>query len=238
MTNFVKSRRVRVSPYEVFIVKNIIRTYPNLLTFLISTFIYLLGVFTVLNLVDYLNTIMLYQYTDFVLLLRQRYIWLNREITTLGEIVSPSTDGLTGAPLYPNEFITIKRPPFENNSNSGAGHALQALANIHDALYDCAEVGNRAYSIQLLATVGVRFLMVTTQLLNTYKMLADGKSGSTVSFVLAGIYIILHTLKVFMFASLSSNTADKAQQTALRLHRIWEANSDFKQNVIFLKNIS
>ncbi|GLV37416.1 hypothetical protein CBL_10618 [Carabus blaptoides fortunei] len=39
-----------------------------------------LAIYNIFNIVDYINTITLFQYVDIILLLRQRYIWLNRKI--------------------------------------------------------------------------------------------------------------------------------------------------------------
>lgn len=147
---------------------------------------------------------MLFQYTDLLLLLRQRYIWLNRQLIYLHA---------SNRPVYPNEFKSFKPGKWQETEEGLL--LLQKLGCIHSDLYETGQIVNRAYSLQLLLTVGARFLMVTTQLLNTYKMASDSsRNSSTISFVLAGIYVLLHTLKVFMVASISDNTADKVSACA------------------------
>lgn len=45
------------------------------------------SIYNIFNIVDYINTITLFQYVDLLLLLRQRYIWLNRKIKQLTETI-------------------------------------------------------------------------------------------------------------------------------------------------------
>lgn len=68
---------------------------------------------------------------------------------------------------------------------------------------------NKTYSIQILVTISSRFVMITTQLINTYNAVRNPNRGSSIQYILLTTYLALHSLKIFMVASLSENTAAK-----------------------------
>lgn len=161
-------------------------------------------VYNVFNVVDYINTIMLFQYVDILLLLRQRYIWINKEIRNKGDDKRFSKD-IKFIKCYDKvhgkEVNYPTQPLFEN--------FIDSIAKIHSDMYHTAILINRSYGIQLLTTICARFVMITTQLINTYKTIQTPNKGDAMQYIIFGIYLFLHISKIFMVASISENTSAK-----------------------------
>lgn len=160
-------------------------------------------VYNVFNVVDYINTIMLFQYVDILLLLRQRYVWLNKEIKEMGKA---QTSGL-------NEFkltsLQVSGRTSGKNNCVSTEDLLITLGKVHIKLFDTAKLVNRTYGIQLLSSITARFIMITTQLINMYKIIKDPNTDNNITYSLVAIYLFLHVSKIFMIASISENTAAK-----------------------------
>ncbi|XP_017778179.1 PREDICTED: putative gustatory receptor 28b [Nicrophorus vespilloides] len=172
----------------------------------------LLYIYSVFNIVDYINTIMLFQYVDLFLLIRQRYIWLNRSVRNLGMEMKI-------------HFLKSQCLPLDS--------LIVQYGIIHNALYQIGNKINRSYGVQLLVTIIVRFIMVTTQLIYAYKIIQDPEQGDPISYTLLFMYLMLHTTKLFMVASISTNTSTKGQETGLYLHNLWESYGRNREEIMF-----
>ncbi|KRT79786.1 hypothetical protein AMK59_6730 [Oryctes borbonicus] len=165
-----------------------------------------LSMYTAFNVFDYINTIMLFQYVDLLLLIRQRFIWMNRRLRQLNNYTD-YFEKLT-IPLTPIVSDTdTKKYPIRTKLDSEL--ILNNLAAIYVKLCQLSRLVNRTYGIQILVTVGSRFVMITTQLINTYNIIGDPRFDSPIRYTLTFIYLFLHSSKIFMIASLSENTAAK-----------------------------
>ncbi|KAF5279977.1 hypothetical protein FQR65_LT15115 [Abscondita terminalis] len=157
-------------------------------------------VYNTFNVVDYLNTIMLFQYVDILLLLRQRYIWLNREIRNTPQRRYEWNSLTTDKKLYSVVDIANAVTP---------KILVKRWGKLHGELFTTAMLVNRAYGVQLLSTICARFIMITTQLINVYKSIQDPNQSDANTYTLMAIYLFLHGSKIFMVASISENTAAK-----------------------------
>lgn len=187
----------------VFSLKAIMQPFIGSTVFLV--------IYNVFNVVDYINTITLFQYVDFVLLLRQRYIWLNRKIKSWSIVVESKYEECF---FLKNDLVEkhifVKPAHVNDLIDLDLEVGLNVLGEIHNNLYDISQKVNKVYSVRLLITVGMRMVMILTQLLTIYKYIFDKKNKpNPLTLVLVGIYLFLHTSKLFMIASLSSNMADR-----------------------------
>lgn len=165
----------------------------------------ILVMYSVFNLVDYINTIMLFQYVNLVLLIRQRFIWLNRRLRQIRR-----------HPTYLNKCRLSLIPKLNYNSGNTSmirkmeiETLLIDLAKIYAKLCSLSRFVNRTYNVQILITVASRFLMITTQLINTYNTIRDRSSEQVTQYIVLSLYICLHFFKILMVASVSENTASK-----------------------------
>lgn len=191
----------------IFITKLVIQLYVNSN---IKLYIY-----SIFNVVDYANTIMLFQYVDILLILRQKYVSLNAIVKERGVIK--------------NNITFLKR-------------YVRKIANSHDKLYQVCLNINKMYGIQLLVTIAARFIMITIQLINVYKLIQDGSLLQTdsISYALPFIYLFLHGSKIFMIVAVSENVVRQSKKTGVYLHRYWNGVADVQvevQILIRLKSI-
>lgn len=161
-------------------------------------------IYSIFNVVDYLNTTVLFQYVNMLLLIRQRIVWLNRKIRELSD---SSKTIFTKRNSYieevPHLIHVVPKEQFD------LGRLIINLAKIHSKVYVVCKITNRMYGVQLLVTIAIRFVMITTQLINTYKVIQDPNLAGSVTHSLIGIYLFLHFSKIFMVAAVSDNTATK-----------------------------
>lgn len=162
-------------------------------------------IYSIFNVIDYLNTTVLFQYVNMLLLIRQRFIWLNRKIKDLSN--SSKTIFTTRDNNYIEEIPHLIRVVPKEQFDSG--HVIINLAKVHSKLHVVSKVTNRMYGVQLLVTIAIRFIMITTQLINTYKVIQDPHLAGSVTHSLIAIYLFLHFSKIFMVAAVSDNTASK-----------------------------
>ncbi|KAK4882102.1 hypothetical protein RN001_005421 [Aquatica leii] len=169
-------------------------------------------VYNVFNVVDYMNTIMLFQYVDILLLLRQRYIWLNREIKKMSQKPYVWNFMKTDKELY--SIIHLSNYTNEESSFASAKMLIKRWGKLHGELSTTARLINRVYAFQLLCTICARFIMVTTQLINVYKSIQNPNQSDT--------------------NTISDNTAAKARDTGIYLHTLWDFNHFIKDEINFL----
>ncbi|GJQ74257.1 putative gustatory receptor [Trypoxylus dichotomus] len=98
-----------------------------------------------------------------------------------------------------------------------AAFSQKYLINIITRLGDIDEM-----MTSILITVGSRFVMITTQLINTYHTIRDASQGNLTQYLVLSIYLTLHISKIFMIAIACENTSFKAKETGIYLHHIWE----------------
>lgn len=91
---------------------------------------------------------------------------------------------------------------------------------------------NRIYGIQLLVTITIRFIMITTQLINTYKVIQDPKLADSVTHSLIAIYLFLHFSKLFMISAVSDNTATKVSWNFIYFLFHTSSGRHLKQNIV------
>lgn len=165
-----------------------------------------LSMYSAFNIFDYINTIMLFQYVDLLLLIRQRFIWMNRKLRNLPNTNnSPEALRIPITPIVCDGYNRKRSIQIQFDTEL----ILNNLAKIYGNLCHVSRMVNRTYGIQILVTIGSRFVMITTQSINTYNIIRDPTQGSRVQYALLAIYLMLHTSKIFMVASLSENTAAK-----------------------------
>lgn len=165
-------------------------------------------IYSIFNVVDYINTSMLFQYVNMLLLIRQRFIWINRKVRQLSDLSK------TIITMHDNNYTEgvphlIHVTPVERFDS---GHLIINLGKIHSKLHAVCKITNRMYGVQLLVTIAIRFVMITTQLINTYKVIQDPRLAGSVTHSLIGIYLFLHFSKIFLVSALSDNTATKVLQ--------------------------
>ncbi|XP_031333654.1 putative gustatory receptor 28b isoform X2 [Photinus pyralis] len=162
-------------------------------------------VYNVFNVVDFMNTIMMFQYVDILLLLRQRYIWLNRKIRSL----SQASYGQYHCLVVPKQCFAQ-----ENVQYIPTKKLIRCIGKLHRDLYRTAKIINRTYGVQILVTISARFVMITTQLINLYKTIQDPNQGSV--------------------NTIGENTASKARDTGVYLHTLWDPDDAIKEEVNFM----
>lgn len=153
--------------------------------------------YTIFNLTDYINTLMLFQYVDILLILRLRYVRLNRLI-----------DG--------KEMRLLKKWQLET-------YRIKLIAKLHYRLHEiCANV-NQMYGVQILITICVRFIMITMQLIIIYKSIQQDyvEDANVIYYILSGIYLFLHISKLLMIVAVSENVVYNAKQIADSLYKKW-----------------
>lgn len=160
-------------------------------------------IYSIFNVVDVINTTMLFQYVDVLLLIRQRFIWLNRKIRDLSDFSK------TIITVHNETHLTHGMPVNVTRRKLETRNLITNLAKIHGKLFAVAKITNRIYGVQLLVTITIRFVMITTQLINTYKLIQDPKLADSVTHSIVAIYLFLHFSKIFMVAAVSENTACK-----------------------------
>ncbi|GJQ74258.1 hypothetical protein Trydic_g19159 [Trypoxylus dichotomus] len=164
-------------------------------------------------------------YLDLLLLIRQRFIWMNRKLRQLNNYAYHFEMQIPLTPIVTND----KKQPISIKLDSEL--ILSNLAMIYGKLCKLSRLVNQTYGIQILVTVGSRFVMITTQLINTYNIIRDPKLGNPIQYTIIFIYLLLHSSKIFMIASLSENTAAKAKQTGIYLHNIWRVMPKIKSQI-------
>ncbi|KRT79785.1 hypothetical protein AMK59_6729 [Oryctes borbonicus] len=166
-----------------------------------------LVMYSAFNVVDYINTIMLFQYIDLVLLIRQRFVWINQRLEDVCKYSHPINLDKHKRPLVP--VLSIKTTKLSPISRFDV--LLENLANIYSKLCDVSRLVNRAYNIQILVTVGSRFVMITIQLINIYRTIRDPDKGNVAQYLVLSVYLILHIGKIFMVACICENTSFKVR---------------------------
>lgn len=178
---------------SMFSCKAILQPFSNDLAYFV--------IYSIFNVIDFINTGMLFQFVDLLLLIRQRFIWINREIRNLTSFSRKiSTIG---------ETVEINQLMQVHPKNSDFKSVIKSLGKIQNKLYFVCKVTNRNYGMQLLVTVTIRFIMITTQLINTYKVIQDPRLAGSVTHSLIAIYLFFNFTKLFMVCALSTNTAAK-----------------------------
>lgn len=180
--------------------------------------------YSIFNIVDYINTISLFQYVNLVLLLWQRYKWINQQMKLLRKQMIMRETHNTFV-IYSNEFLKNKKhdSTFLNQSNDTKNIKMIKddlenflyIMKIHNKLYIIGIHINRAYSLQLLLTITMRFIMLITQLLHIYKLLLDKNysdgNNTASSNALIMIFLFLHFSKIFMVSAVSSITVNEVR---------------------------
>lgn len=178
--------------------------------------------YSIFNIVDYINTISLFQYVNLVLLLWQRYKWINKQMKLLRKQMIMQDTHNTFM-IYSKEFLNKKNynTTYINQSNDKKNikmitdnlETFLYIMKIHNKLYIIGININRAYSAQLLLTIAMRFIMLITQLLHIYKLLLDKKyaddNNSISAHILIFIFLILHFSKILMLSAVSSITVNE-----------------------------
>nr|AVH87327.1 gustatory receptor 12 [Holotrichia parallela] len=201
----------------VFLIKLMLQYFSHTSTMIV--------IYSAFNFVDYINTIMLFQYVNLLLLIRQRFIWVNRKLKSISNFSYPICVGENKVTLTPIQIVKHKSFLFD------ARLQLEVLAKIYSKLCDISRLTNWTYNIQILITVTSRFVMITTQLINTYNAIRDPRRGSYIEYSVMSTYLALHLSKIFMVASVSENTAYTARHTAIYLHNAWEIVPDLRNEI-------
>lgn len=171
-----------------------------------------LFMYSTFNLIDYINTVMLCQYINLVLLVRQRFMLSNIRLKTISKfsypILTNDMDIYVVPVLRQNDFTT-------NLTRYQNSLLLIDLAKIYDKLCAVSRLINYAYNIQILVTVGSRFVMITTQLLSIYNAIRIPEYENNIQYAILVTYLTLNLLKIFVVASASENTAAKVRNNIL-----------------------
>lgn len=167
----------------------------------------ILAIYSAFNFIDYMNTIMLFQYIDLLLLIRQRFIWMNKRLKNISKYSHPIYFDKSKISTIP--ILTIKPGKLSVVKKIEIDILLRNLAKIYNKLCKVSRLINRTYNIQILITVGSRFVMITTQLINTYYTISNPSKGSVTRYIVLSIYMALHLSKIFMIACVSENTSSK-----------------------------
>ncbi|GLV42209.1 Gustatory receptor 2a [Carabus blaptoides fortunei] len=191
--------------------------------------------YSILNVFGYINTITMCQYFNFVFLMRQRYVWIGRKLVSLRKIIN-NKEIDPAFLMYPNDFVPVKRTVSKiqmKGQNIDSLVELQLLNKMHNTLHNVSVKITRAYNLQLLFIIAIRFITILTQLLNAYKIM-NGKTDSKktlVNNILTGVYFFLHVLKIFAVCSISASTAEKSKENSEEILKIFSHNKDLKRNV-------
>lgn len=182
----------------MFLAKVILQPFANSLAYL--------TIYSIFNLVDFINTTMLFQFINILLLMRQRFIWVNREIKNLADL---SRNKNTERKRTKDKKRHIVHVISQNSEDYRFLTTITDYGRIHNRLNIVCKMTNRIFGIQLLVTITIRFVMITTQLINTYKVIQDPNLASSVTHSMIAIYLFLNCAKLFMVAAVSDNTAAK-----------------------------
>ncbi|XP_044735601.1 putative gustatory receptor 28a [Chrysoperla carnea] len=181
-----------------------------------------------LNLIEFLNIIVVIQFVNSSLLLWQRFKWLNMKADDLrnAEIDLFKNDKYLN--LGPSSIIES-----QNKIEFDKQYHIFIISQIHDKLCDVSKNFNGVYSVQLLISMAARFIIVTAELIKMYKIFNNLSDTIIVSLILSLIRFLLHTSNIFMIASACSLTENEAKQTAIILHKIWDQSQNLKSQVKF-----
>lgn len=189
----------------MFLMKVILQPFANSLAYL--------TIYSIFNLVDLINTTMLFQYVNVLLLMRQRFIWVNREVKNLAELSkNKNTERRRPKEKRKRQLVHVVSQCSEDYRFLSA---VVDYGRIHNRLNMVCKMTNRIFGIQLLVTITIRFIMITTQLINTYKVIQDPNLASSVTHSMIAIYLFLNCAKLFMVAAVSDNTAAKVSSKLL-----------------------
>lgn len=165
--------------------------------------------YSIFNLVDYINTLMLFQFVDILLILRRRYVRLNQLIT--------------------NEETKLLRKWYLE------AHRVKIIAKLHCKLHKiCLDV-NRMYGVQLLVTICIRFVMITMLLITIYKLIQQDymEKIDTIYYILCAIYLLMHISKLFMIVAVAENITENAKRIVSNLHETWLTSVQLNEEVIY-----
>lgn len=182
----------------MFLAKVILQPFANSLAYL--------TIYSIFNLVDFINTTMLFQFVNILLLMRQRFIWVNREVKDLAELSKNKNTERKRAKDKKRHIVHVIS---QNSEDYRFLTTIIDYGRIHNRLSIVCKMTNRIFGIQLLVTITIRFVMITTQLINTYKVIQDPTLASSVTHSMIAIYLFLNCAKLFMVAAVSDNTAAK-----------------------------
>lgn len=183
----------------MFLMKVILQPFANSLAYL--------TIYSIFNLVDLINTTMLFQYINVLLLMRQRFIWVNREVKNLAELSRNKNTERVRVKDKRRQIVQVISQNSEDNYRFLS--RIIDYGRIHNRLNIVCKMTNRIFGIQLLVTITIRFVMITTQLINTYKVIQDPTLATSVTHSMIAIYLFLNCAKLFMVAAVSDNTAAK-----------------------------
>lgn len=161
----------------VFLATLVIQLFLN---FEIKIYIY-----SIMNVIDYIGTLFIFQYCNLLLLLRQRYRYLHRFLEKIAR----------------NKRSLLELPPIDIK--------IKKAAKIHGKLHKIAKQINVTYEFQLFTIILVRFILIMTQLINLYRIIIDPMWGDTLSYVVVMIYLLFHVFKISFIACLSDDVAQK-----------------------------
>lgn len=134
-------------------------------------------VYTAVTINKFLNTIVILQFTNGVLLLWQRFKWMNTKIESL---------------------------------QAKLGAEVVEFSKIHDKLCDIAKLLNGIYSIQLLISMAVRFMLIIAQLIKIYKIFVQGAVDQNLLPLVTGLFgFVLQVVTIFLLTWACSITANE-----------------------------
>lgn len=160
-----------------------------------------------INIVNAVNFFMVYQYINVLLLLKQRFVWLNNAIENIGTKHNADEEVPTLQLTYVNEnnkSNSLSLSPYVSKKYMKIHDLRNTIRNygkIYNLLSDLASLINDSFGFYILICILTRFIMICTELIYFYKLFQNPNDGDGLAYISIVLNILMHAFKLLATVS-------------------------------------